>query len=215
MVREGGIDDWSGKTFLQRMVKVGCDRALGLGSVHSKLQVLRVMASETESEFVSSFVASHQVGSLVGGTEIEPDGGNAAVVVWLRLAYEHFEVGRDGEACVQQMGVVEEGDQGSERAASNGRRGWNAPGERVCLMRPYRYLALQALRSASRQCDPVTPDDVTFFLRGPLFGDPFYSFAISRLSLFDSAHSFRAPVQWNSTWLESQHAFVYNVLGCN
>jgi glycosyltransferase involved in cell wall biosynthesis len=199
LVAAGELEYWSRETLLHSMVKVGCDRLLGLGSRHSSFALRWLISGTHDEHFLKSFVANHPAERAVSEKEES--------VMWVELSYAHFQVGRDGEACLEQRGVQDAPDAGLSEST---RGGWNAPGERVCLMRPYRYLALRSVRAKSKRCTQAN-GAISFFLRGAFYGDPFYSFDSD---IPDEVLAVPAPAKWNTSWLAQHEAFVYNVQLC-
>jgi glycosyltransferase involved in cell wall biosynthesis len=199
LVAAGELEYWSRETLLYSMVKVGCDRLLGLGSRHSSFAVRWLTSGTQEDNLLENFVANHPADRAVPEKEES--------LVWVELSYAHFQVGRDGEACLEQRGVHDAPDAGRSEST---RAGWNAPGERVCLMRPYRYLALRSVRAKDKRCTQGN-GAISFFLRGAFYGDPFYSFD---MNIPDELLAVPAPAKWNTSWLAQHQAFVYNVHLC-
>jgi hypothetical protein len=209
---DGEAGSWSREFFVNSMLKIGCNRLLGLGSRHSKLDVVPVSA---QSAFAQAFRDSHHESRQEDLQRAEDEEVSTDVLVWWKLSYANFQVGRDGEACLEQkLDSRDSALSGNDDRGIAGRKqkSWNTPGERVCLMRPYRYIALRGYGSRGRGCH--AGPNLSLFLRGPFFGDPFYSLELPHEILYLPNNIMAAPVAWNSSWMAAQNAFVYNVRLC-
>eukprot|EP01032_Pedospumella_encystans_P015993 gene15993-18265_t len=222
-VARSGCGEWSEERFVV-MVQTGMNRLLGLGSTHTSVTVSRLRLQEDRKNkgtaltcgqecsakdlaLVDSFLNSHEGAIEAGHSEHE------AKLVFLKLEYEKFQVGRDGECCIQQRSPIESKE--SEVEAKGG--GEQIPGDKICLMRPYRYLLvqLQAPRDLSKRhlCHHYSNDlELSVQLRGSFFGDPFYAVNITVNAMDGNLP--RAPRAMNNTWLTAHNVFVYVASYC-
>lgn len=239
LVAVGDCSSWDAAFLRTAMVKVGVNRLLGLGSRLSAvtprlLQTQLVLTGavdglgvqcnvqaggtalcpEEDVALLQAFGASHEApaGSDDAGTRF----------ALIELHFDEFVTGRDGEACIVQPDVLlneyEEGVEGADGSVWKAADG-NRPGDKVCLMRPYKYVAVvlhpegasATDPSGAHSCSPTV--DLSFQLRGNFFGDAFY-FANLSVNVEDSPHLPRVPSKWSSAWLDKFSVFVHNAHYC-
>jgi len=210
---------WSQEAFVV-MVRTGMNRLLGLGSIHTAVSakllptqflvaadspVLQCGPDCTRADV--SFVESYFVNNNVSFDDLNQ--WSSTRLLFLSLSYEEFHVGRDGECCLQQSQATSVNFTTSEKFAEDEQ----IPGDKICLMRPYKYVVVQLRAPAEKHlCGKSIPLLLSVQLRGSFFGDPFLSLD---MRLDDVAQrSVPAPKAWNGEWLAAHNAYVYTASYC-
>lgn len=211
---------WSQEAFVV-MVRTGMNRLLGLGSINTSVgvkllptrfvhagdsQVLQCGpgCEEADASFVGSYFTNHNV-----SFDDSIRGSDSTGLLFLSLSYEQFHVGRDGECCLQQSHTTAVNFTTAEKFAEDEQ----IPGDKMCLMRPYKYVAVQLRTPLEKYlCGRSASLLLSVQLRGSFFGDPFLSLDMR----IDDVAQFTAPAPkaWNSEWLVAHNAYVYTASYC-
>lgn len=242
LVVAGDCSSWSEEFLAVNMVKVGMNRLLGLGSRLSTVQPRLLGAHDVDAKvrcesspsdhgdedednaLFHSFVASHELSAQYDISAVR--------FALVELHFDEFVSGRDGEACIQQPDVLLSGPEDVENPSHDGNAtvvvDGNRPGDIVCLMRPYRYVAVvlstgpttaptdswnyySKYAMSSTICRAAV--ELSIQLRGNFFGDSFYSATVS-IPTADLGRFSLVPRKWNNIWLDKHSIFVYNAHYC-
>jgi hypothetical protein len=194
-VTTDGASGWSAAS-LDREVRHALDRLHGFGSTRSNLtvDVLKIRRVDVDQEVVVCDNCSEDEDALLlqsnylthSSANVDSDG---SPVLWVLLRLNcgaSFEVGRDGEACMQR---TQRGE------------------DRVCLLRPFRYIKLVVHRG--NVVGRLTTVDMTFSLRGTFYADIFFSQRLEINLTNAQPHGKSAAVLNDVSILDD--IFVYNV----
>eukprot|EP00388_Colpodella_angusta_P044108 GDKK01061740.1.p1 GENE.GDKK01061740.1~~GDKK01061740.1.p1 ORF type:complete len:118 (+),score=0.21 GDKK01061740.1:1-354(+) len=115
----------------------------------------------------------------------------------------------DGECCLEQAHSAAVNFTSSEQFAED----VQVPGDKICLMRPYQYVAVQLRAPIQKHvCSKSLPLLLTVQLRGSFFGDTFHTLDVRVDDV--AALAAPAPKMWSGEWLAAHNAYVYTVSHC-
>jgi hypothetical protein len=138
--------------------------------------------------------------------------GGTTVLGIVRLQYQDFTVGSEGECCIE---VTRDAAQVASLDGSNAQvlTAGRIKTGRLCLMRSFRYLFITMKSNVSCIYRDANSLYFSFELRGSFYGDVFYNNSL----LFQPgiSPSMQFAQDFDEMWLETNSIFVYDINFCN